>query len=91
MQVASRILLVWGVVGLFGGQGVGRYYIGRGEVDTSLAYSTMLIAWSATEVIRYGYFALQAAGQGIPSWLMWLRYDYFENWARSTLLMTAQV
>jgi very-long-chain (3R)-3-hydroxyacyl-CoA dehydratase len=43
MQVASRFLLVWGIAhpGMFG---VG--------VRHSPAYSTMLVAWSVTEVIR---------------------------------------
>lgn len=53
MQVASRILLVWGVVD-------------RHPDDTSpsIFYSTMLVAWSVTEVIRYGYFVMSLKGSG---------------------------
>lgn len=64
MQVASRLLLVWGVVDAFP------------AVATSPAYSTMLIAWSVTEVIRYSYFTLTLSGL-LPSFVTWLRYNTF--------------
>lgn len=66
MQVASRFLLVWGIV-----------YNFPATTSQSLAYSTMLLAWSTTEVIRYSYFAVNLAYGGVPSWLTWLRYDAF--------------
>ncbi|KAK9468374.1 tyrosine phosphatase-like protein [Lipomyces arxii] len=65
MQVASRILLVWGVVYLFPESGA-----------TTLAYSTMVISWSVTEIIRYAYYAYNLNG-GPPKWLTWLRYNTF--------------
>lgn len=65
IQVASRILLVWGVVYMFPQSG------------KVLAYSTMLFAWSFTEVVRYSYYAYNLRGKGVPSWLIWLRYNTF--------------
>lgn len=64
MQVASRILLVWGIVNNFP------------FVAKSAGYSTMLIAWSVTEVIRYSFFALNLSNL-LPSFMMWLRYNTF--------------
>ncbi|KAL7959970.1 tyrosine phosphatase-like protein [Trichoderma compactum] len=65
MQVASRFLLVWGVLFLYPYLAV--------ELPT---YGSMLIAWSVTEVIRYSYFALSLAGF-TPRILTWLRYNTF--------------
>ncbi|KAL7909486.1 tyrosine phosphatase-like protein [Trichoderma velutinum] len=65
MQVASRFLLVWGVLFLYPYLAV-----------ESPTYSSMLIAWSVTEVIRYSYFALSLAGF-TPRVLTWLRYNTF--------------
>lgn len=62
MQVASRLLLVWPVVNVFPGLAV------------SPAYSSMLVAWSVTEVIRYSYFAMSLSGFQ-P--MTWLRYNTF--------------
>ena len=42
----------------------------------SLFYSSMLIAWSLTEVVRYGYFVFALNGY-IPAVLTWLRYNLF--------------
>lgn len=67
MQVASRFLLVWGIVEQFPAT------TGFG----SPAYSTMLIAWSVTEVIRYSFFAVNLSTGRVPGWLMWLRYNTF--------------
>ena len=66
MQVASRFLLVWGIV-----------YFFPVVAQSSLAYSTMLIAWSTTEVIRYSYFAVNLAYGSLPKFLVWLRYNTF--------------
>ncbi|KAK9367656.1 tyrosine phosphatase-like protein [Lipomyces kononenkoae] len=65
MQVASRILLVWGVVYLFPESGA-----------TTIAYTTMLLSWSITEIIRYAYYAYTIQGNS-PQWLIWLRYNTF--------------
>ncbi|CZT23480.1 related to protein tyrosine phosphatase-like protein (putative anti-phosphatase); pepino protein; pasticcino protein pas2 [Ramularia collo-cygni] len=67
MQVASRYLLVWGIVQQF------PHTTGHG----SPAYSTMLVAWSVTEVIRYTFFAVNLGYGSVPKVLMWLRYNTF--------------
>ncbi|KAF6821009.1 protein tyrosine phosphatase-like protein [Colletotrichum sojae] len=64
MQVLSRFVLVWGVVYPFP-------FLAR-----STWYSSMLLAWSVTEVIRYTYFALNLSGVQ-PKPLVWLRYNTF--------------
>lgn len=65
MQVSSRILLVWPVV-----NGHPR------ATSPSPAYSSMLLAWSITEIIRYSYFVTNLRG-GVPKLLTWLRYNTF--------------
>jgi very-long-chain (3R)-3-hydroxyacyl-CoA dehydratase len=65
LQVASRVLLVWGICEQF-----------PSVPANSLFYSSMLIAWSLTEVVRYGYFVFALNGY-IPSILSWLRYNLF--------------
>nr|POF14339.1 putative very-long-chain (3r)-3-hydroxyacyl-coa dehydratase [Quercus suber] len=65
MQVASRFLLVWGIVHFFPATAL------------SPLYSTMLLAWSITEVIRYSYFAVNLAYGKVPSALVWARYNAF--------------
>jgi len=65
MQVASRFLLVWGIADQF-----------PYTVSKSTAYSTMLLAWSCTEVVRYSYFVFFLNGS-VPSALQWLRYNTF--------------
>ncbi len=63
-QVASRLFLVWGIVFLFPG------------TARSAFYTSMLVAWSATELVRYSYFALALCGVQ-PRALTWLRYSTF--------------
>ncbi|KAL8929113.1 MAG: hypothetical protein Q9172_000656 [Xanthocarpia lactea] len=65
LQVASRILVVWAVVNQF-----------PAATSTSPFYSSMLLAWSATEVVRYSYFVLNLRGS-VPGFLTWLRYNLF--------------
>ncbi|KAI1433413.1 tyrosine phosphatase-like protein [Xylaria sp. CBS 124048] len=64
MQVFSRYAIVWGITGFFP------------QLGASPAYSSMLVAWSITEVIRYSFFALTLSGWQ-PSALHWLRYHAF--------------
>lgn len=64
MQVASRFLLVWAIVDNFP-------YLAK-----SAAYSSMLLAWSVTEVIRYSYFVVTLSGYNL-SVFTWLRYNTF--------------
>ena len=66
MQVASRFLLVWIVVNNF-----------PDIARSTWAYSSMLLAWSTTEVIRYSYFAVNLMNGKVPGWLTWLRYNTF--------------
>ncbi|KAF2743191.1 PTPLA-domain-containing protein [Sporormia fimetaria CBS 119925] len=66
MQVASRLLLVWGIG-----------YNFPASTRNSPAYASMLVAWSVTEVIRYSYFVFVLAGKGVPGFLTWLRYNTF--------------
>ncbi|KAK0945916.1 hypothetical protein LTR29_002496 [Friedmanniomyces endolithicus] len=66
MQVASRFLLVWLIA-----------YCFPATVSRSPAYTSMLLAWSVTEVVRYSYFAVNLAYGGVPYWLTWVRYNAF--------------
>ncbi|KAG6329295.1 hypothetical protein ID866_9794 [Astraeus odoratus] len=65
MQVSSRLILVWGIVARFH------------RTHTSPFYTTMVLAWSLTEVLRYAYYALSLVGLEVPGWLIWLRYTTF--------------
>lgn len=65
MQVSSRFALVWGAVHFYP------------SVAASPAYSSMLLAWSITEVVRYTFFALSLSGGYEPSLLRWVRYSGF--------------
>lgn len=40
-------------------------------------YSTMILAWSTTEVIRYAFYALSLARSTVPGVLVYLRYTTF--------------
>ncbi|KAK6581541.1 hypothetical protein PZA11_006232 [Diplocarpon coronariae] len=64
MQVASRLLLVWGIIFQFP------------FLAKSAGYSSMLIAWSVTEVVRYSYFVFTLSGYS-PGLISWLRYNTF--------------
>ena len=66
MQVASRFVLVWIICEFFPLVAI-----------RSPAYTTMLLAWSITEVIRYSYFAVNLAYGKVPDWVLWLRYNTF--------------
>ena len=64
LQVWSRLFVVWGIVDMYP------------HVARSPAYSSMLVAYGCTEVIRYSYFALSLSGY-VPEILNWLRYNAF--------------
>lgn len=64
IQIASRLLLVWGVCD--------RYMAPR----ASVAYPTMLFAWAVTEVCRYPYY-IAALNRSPAPLLQWLRYNTF--------------
>ncbi|MCJ1402291.1 hypothetical protein MMC11_005511 [Xylographa trunciseda] len=65
IQVSSRLLLIWIVVNTW-----------PDTAGQSLFYSSMLVAWSVTEVIRYSYFVMNLQGE-VPAFLTWLRYNTF--------------
>jgi very-long-chain (3R)-3-hydroxyacyl-CoA dehydratase len=73
MQVASRLLLVWGIMAPFGGEIVGAHSTQLGDY----AYMGCVGAWGITEIIRYGFFAITLSGNAVPSWWTWLRYNTF--------------
>jgi very-long-chain (3R)-3-hydroxyacyl-CoA dehydratase len=73
MQVASRLLLVWGIMSQFGGEIVGARSTQLGDY----AYLGCVSAWGITEVIRYGFFAITLSGNAVPSWWTWLRYVFY--------------
>jgi very-long-chain (3R)-3-hydroxyacyl-CoA dehydratase len=65
MQVWSRIAIVWGPLYLFP------------SVAQSPFFTTLLLAWGITEVVRYTYFALLLSTGRVPDFLVWLRYNLF--------------
>ncbi|ORY59057.1 protein-tyrosine phosphatase-like protein, partial [Pseudomassariella vexata] len=64
IQVASRFVLVWAVQHPFP------------STCQSPIYSSMLFAWSLTEVIRYSYLALKLSGWE-PYAFFWVRYSSY--------------
>ncbi|KAH5139211.1 very-long-chain (3R)-3-hydroxyacyl-CoA dehydratase [Parastagonospora nodorum] len=68
MQVSSRFLLVHAIASPYAFPSTSR---------PSPAYTTMLLAWSITEVIRYSYFVFNLSGVGVPKLWTWLRYNTF--------------
>ena len=64
MQVASRLFLVWGVLDQFPG------------VRSNPFFTSMILAWSITEVIRYSFYAFNLLGSE-PYLLLYLRYTTF--------------
>ena len=71
IQVSSRLLLVWGIVNAY-----------PRETYPSPFYSSMLVAWAMSEIVRYSYFVfnLRRSSRGpkeVPAFLTWLRYNLF--------------
>ena len=94
MQVASRLLLVWGVMGPFQDHGDGSGIVGaHGESARigNVAFLGCLSAWGVTECIRYGFFALQVLGVAVPAWWMWLRSFFLSFFSRYGKLRSQQV
>ena len=81
MQVASRIVVVWGVLDRHPDIVSTKNAWGRptaGESGGPYPFAGILLAWGVTEIIRYGYFVYrEGVSQRIPSWLTWLRYNTF--------------
>ncbi|KAH7350120.1 tyrosine phosphatase-like protein [Plectosphaerella cucumerina] len=64
LQVLARCAVLWGYVRPFPASA------------RHPAYTSMLLAWSITEVVRYTYFVSILNGFK-PKWLVWLRYSMF--------------
>lgn len=81
MQVASRLMLVWGVLTPYPEIVATKNVFGRTQQGTfagPLALAGCHLAWGVTEMIRYGFFVWkEGIGDVVPSWLMWLRYNTF--------------
>jgi very-long-chain (3R)-3-hydroxyacyl-CoA dehydratase len=81
MQVASRLMLVWGVLTPYPQIVVTSNPFGRSQQGTMggpIALAGCHIAWGITEMIRYGFFVWkEGVSDVVPGWLMWLRYNTF--------------
>ncbi|KAJ6586858.1 PTPLA-domain-containing protein [Mycena vulgaris] len=64
MQVASRLWIVWGIVQQFD------------VARTNPLYTSAVLAWSLTEVVRYSFYASSLLGYEPPI-LLYLRYTMF--------------
>ncbi|KAF8210168.1 PTPLA-domain-containing protein [Mycena galopus ATCC 62051] len=64
MQVASRLWIVWGIAQQFD------------VARTSPLYTSCVLAWSITEVVRYSFYASSLLGYESPV-LLYLRYTLF--------------
>ncbi|KAJ7703262.1 PTPLA-domain-containing protein [Mycena rosella] len=64
MQVASRLWIVWGIVQQFD------------VAQTNPLYTSAVLAWSVTEVVRYSFYASSLLGYEPPI-LLYLRYTMF--------------
>ncbi|KIM45186.1 hypothetical protein M413DRAFT_333798 [Hebeloma cylindrosporum] len=64
MQVSSRLFLVWGIAEQFP------------AARSNPLYTSMVLAWSVTEIIRYSFYACNLLGKN-PYVLLYLRYTTF--------------
>lgn len=65
IQVYSRLFLVWAIS------------MKHEQSRHNALYSTMILAWSTTEVIRYAFYTLSLARGKVPGFLVYLRYTTF--------------
>jgi len=80
IQVASRVLLVWGILHPFPTVVETTNTFGRavaGSTTGPIAFSGLIAAWGVTECVRYGFFVAQLGTGRVPPWLSWLRYNTF--------------
>lgn len=81
MQVASRLMLVWGILTPYPEIIMTKNVFGRsqqGTVGGPVALAGCHLAWGVTEMIRYGFFVWkEGVSDVVPSWLVWLRYNTF--------------
>lgn len=68
LQFLARLLITVGI----------SYYVPESEGNFHfLSYTTLSLAWSVTEVIRYSFFSAKLVKNDIPYCLLWLRYSTF--------------
>ncbi|RMZ79859.1 hypothetical protein DV737_g3207, partial [Chaetothyriales sp. CBS 132003] len=81
MQVASRLVVVWGVLDRYPDIVSTKNVWGRpvpGERGGPYAFAGIVLAWGVTEIIRYSFFVYkEGIDSRAPSWLTWLRYNTF--------------
>jgi very-long-chain (3R)-3-hydroxyacyl-CoA dehydratase len=68
LQIGGKNLVVWTVMFRFP-------EIVTGSSWGLLGFVGCVLAWGCSEIIRYGYFAVQLISGGTPDWLQWFRYD----------------
>lgn len=77
-QVASRLLVVWGIINLVPHAtttgSIELLHVGNLHLKLDLA--SLLVAWGLSEVIRYSFFAFKELGAA-PYPALWLRYSGF--------------
>ncbi|KAH3684720.1 hypothetical protein WICPIJ_004306 [Wickerhamomyces pijperi] len=67
-QVASRLLIVYGIFRMLPNSPAGHHW----------SYLTLTFAWSVTEIVRYSYYAQNLITKGNPArFLTLLRYNLF--------------
>ena len=81
MQVASRLMLVWGVLTPDPQIVATTNAFGRIQQGTTVGPAALAgchLAWGITEMIRYGFFVWkEGVSDQVPDWLVWLRYNTF--------------
>jgi Protein tyrosine phosphatase-like protein, PTPLA len=71
IQVASRLWVLWGIVDLAPDEtAVRTVYLFNSAFRFGLNFWTLVVAWAATEVIRYGYFSFKARARPHPAAMM---------------------
>ncbi len=67
IQVSSRLLIVWGIF----------YLLPSSPALSHFAFTSLLVSWGITEVIRYYFYMLNVKNGQVAQWLVWLRYNTF--------------
>lgn len=68
LQFAARLLITVGIT----------YYVPSSKGNFHfLSYTSLSLAWSLTEIIRYGFYLVKLVKKDYPYILLWLRYSAF--------------
>ncbi|KAJ3339370.1 hypothetical protein HDU91_001032, partial [Kappamyces sp. JEL0680] len=67
MQVSSRLYIVWYILAAYPVK----------EVYSSPFFTSMVIAWCITEIVRYSYYGLGLLLGTAPYVSVWMRYSFF--------------